>query len=117
MKAIYIILATLCLMSMSTGKANAADNLESKITGRWKVFVPEAFPGFQHYTLHIREMDNTIVIDIQGNEIDVKEMKFIEKNGKLHANIYINGEFSKVMIWEENGVIKGSQEGLPWVFK
>jgi len=118
MKAIYVILTTLCLLCLSTGKSNAAGNFESKImTGRWEVFVPEAFPGFQYYTLHIREMDNKIVIDIQGVAIDVKEMKFIEKNGKLQADLYINGELSKVLIWEENGVIKGSQEGLPWVFK
>ncbi len=92
-----------------------------KPRGRWKVTVPEAFPGFQQYDLVIREIDQAIVFDIQGVEIDVKEMKFIEKDGKRQANVYINGELTKIVIWEEKGDIRGMSETSSgdwfWIFK
>ena len=40
---------------------------------------------------------------------DIREMKFTEKNGKLSATIYI-GEYVRLTIWEEKGVIKGSAD-------
>ena len=117
----YVILTGLYLACMPIIKTNAAFDPKSAIMGQWEVTVPDAFPGFQNYALHIRELSKTIVIDIQGSELDIKEMKFVEKNGKLWANIYINGELEKVVIWEEKGEIKAvtvSDVGeLPWFFK
>ena len=99
--------------------SDAPDKLFSTIKGRWDVFVPEAFPGFQNYDLTIRDTDQTI--DIKSEEFDVKRIKFIYRNGRLSANLYINGVLEKAVIWEENGVIKGLTEtdigDIDWVFK
>ena len=118
MKAIYYLIICLAATVSCTGGANAPDDIIGKITGKWEVIVPDAFPGFQNYDLTINT-DNTI--DIQGEEFDIKGLQFVKKEGKLWANLYINGELERVAIWEENGEIKGATESesgdLVWIFK
>jgi len=50
----------------------------------------------------------------------VKEKEFTEKDGKLSANIYV-GEYVKIVIWEENNILKGSADTsmgiLPFTLK
>lgn len=107
MKAIHVALAGLILLCMSAGKATGADDLKNKVKGKWDVVIPDAPPGYQNYTLNIKEKDKKIVIDVKGGEIDIKEQAFAEKDGKLSANLYVS-EYVKVTIWEEEGVVKGS---------
>jgi hypothetical protein len=116
----YLMIAGVCLLCMSAVNANAAGDLKSKVKGKWEVSIPDAPEGYQNYVLDIKEKDNAIVIDVKGGDIDVKEQKFIEKDGKLSSNLYV-GEYVKVLIWEEKGVLKGSADTsmgkLPFNFK
>jgi hypothetical protein len=116
----YVMLTGLCLLCMSTVKVNAAGDLKKKVKGKWEITIPDAPPGYQNYILDIKEKDKAIVIDVKGGEINLKEQKFIEKDGKLSANLYV-GESVKVVIWEEEGAIKGAAETgmgkLPCIFK
>jgi hypothetical protein len=102
-------LAGVCLLCLSAVKANAADDLKSKVKGKWEITIPDAPSGYQNYTLDIREKDKTIVVDVKGGDINIKEQKFTEKDGKLSANLYV-GEYVKVVIWDDKGVIKGSAD-------
>ncbi|MDR1102263.1 MAG: hypothetical protein LBL42_00755 [Tannerella sp.] len=106
MKAVNVMLAGLCLLCMTAIKANAADDIKSKVKGEWEITIPDAPSGYQTYVLTAKEKDKNIVIDIKGGDINVKEQKFTEKDGKLSANLYV-GEYVKVVIWEDKGVIKG----------
>ncbi|MDR1675689.1 MAG: hypothetical protein LBR86_04405 [Tannerella sp.] len=105
----YVMLAGVCLLCLSAVKANAADDLKSKVKGKWEITIPDAPSGYQNYTLDIREKDKTIVVDVKGGDINIKEQKFTEKDGKLSANLYV-GEYVKVVIWDDKGVIKGSAD-------
>ena len=115
-------LISLCLLcavyACSTG-ANVPDDIIRQIKGKWAVTVPDAFPGFQNYALTIRDTDNTI--DIKGEEFDIKGMKFVKKDGKLWANLYINGAIERVALWAEDGAIKGITKtdtgDAVWIFK
>jgi hypothetical protein len=109
MKKMYLMIAGLCLLCMSAVNANAGDDLKSKVKGKWEVTIPNAPEGHQDYVLDIKEKDDAIVIDVTGGDINVKGQKFVEKDGKLSANMYV-GEYVKVLIWEEKGVIKGSAD-------
>ena len=106
MKTIYALLAGLCLLCV---KVNAADDLRSKVTGKWYVSIPDVPVIDFGFIIDIREKDHAIVFDMQGDDLDIREMRFTEKNGKLSATIYI-GEYVKLSIWEEKGVIKGSAD-------
>jgi len=104
MKAMYIILVSFCLLCI---KVNASD-FKSRVTGKWEVGITVLADAGLNFILDIREKDKAIIFDIQSvDEVDIKEMRFTEKNGKLSANLYI-GEFVKLVIWEEKGVMKGS---------
>jgi hypothetical protein len=93
---------------MSSVNVYAADDISNKVIGKWEVtLIYSSFGTGQSFFLDIREVDKKIVFDIQNGDLDIKEMRLIEKNGKLSANIY-NGEFMKLIIWEENGAIKGT---------
>jgi hypothetical protein len=120
MKVINVMLAGLCLLCMTAIKANAANDLKSKVKGQWEITLPDAPAGYQTYTLDIKEKDKGIVIDVKGGDINIKEQKFTEKDGKLSANLYV-GEYVKVVIWDDKGVIKGSADTsmgkLPCNFK
>ena len=109
MKAISIVLISLCLFSVSCVSVNDTNDLRKKVKGKWEVSL-SAIPGTDlSFILDIREKDKSLVFDIiQGfGELDIQEMRFIEKNNKLSANLYL-GEFFKLIILEEEGEIKGS---------
>jgi len=109
MKFISIVLISLCLSAASFARANNANDLRTKAKGKWEVSL-SAIPGTDlSFVLDIREKDNALVFDIlQGfGELDIQEMRFIEKDNKLSANLYL-GEFFKLIIWEEEGEMKGS---------
>jgi len=106
MKTMYALLVGLCLLC---GKVNAADDLRSKVTGKWDVSIPDVPVIDFGFIIDIREKDHAIVFDMQGDDLDIREMRFTEKNGKLSATIYI-GEYVRLTIWEEKGVIKGSAD-------
>ncbi|MDR2765020.1 MAG: hypothetical protein LBB90_08315 [Tannerella sp.] len=120
MKVMYVMLAGLCLLCMSAVQVNTADDLKSKVKGKWEITIPDAPSGYQNYVLDIKEKDKVIVIDVKGGDINIKEQKFTEKDGKLSANLYV-GEYVKVVIWDDKGVIKGAAETsmgkLPCNFK
>lgn len=112
--------AGLCLLCMPVQKANAAGDLKSKVKGQWEITISDAPAGYQNYKLDIKEKNRDIVIDVKGGDINIKEQKFTEKDGKLSANLYV-GEYVRVVIWEENGVVKGMADTsigkLPCTFK
>jgi hypothetical protein len=120
MKTVYAMLAGLCLLCMSAVDVNAANDIKSKVKGKWEITIPDAPSGYQNYVLDIKEKEQTVFIDVKGGDINIKEQKFTEKDGKLSANLYV-GEYVKVIIWEEKGEIKGSADTsmgkLPCNFK
>jgi hypothetical protein len=94
---------------MSAAGANAGDDVKSKVKGKWEINIPEAPYGYQDYAVEIKEKNEAIVVDLKGGDINIKEQKFVEKEGKLTANLYV-GEYVKVTIWEEGGVVKGTAD-------
>ena len=110
MKVIYVMLAGLCLLclpALSAEKAAGDGDLRSKVKGKWEVVIPDAPYGYQNYTLDIKEKEKTIYIDVKGGDVNLKDQKFTEKDGKLSANLYV-GEYVKVTLWEEKGKVKGT---------
>ena len=106
-KSVYTVFIGLCLFCAATATANGADDFKTRVKGKWEVSLPILPGADQKFILDIREKDKAIVFDILNvDELDIKEMRFIEKNGKLSANLYI-GDFIKLVIWEENNVIIG----------
>jgi hypothetical protein len=91
---------------MSAVGANAGDDVKSKVKGKWEINIPDAPYGYQDYAVEIKEKNNEIVLNLSGGDINIKDQKFVEKEGKLTANLYV-GEYVKVTIWEEDGVVKG----------
>ena len=116
----YVLFAGLCLLCLSAVNPNAADDIKKKVKGKWEVTVPNAPEGFQKYTVNFKEKDGTVLMDFQGADFDIKDQKLTEKDGKLSTNIYV-GEYVKVVIWDEKGVIKGTAETsmgtLPFTMK
>ncbi|MDR2775857.1 MAG: hypothetical protein LBC19_14190, partial [Tannerella sp.] len=108
MKTIDVMLAGLCLLlCMSAVDVKAANEIKNKVKGRWEVTVPDAPLEYRRFILDIKEKNDTVVIDVKGGDVDIKEHKFAEKNGELSANLYV-GEYVTVTIREEKGAIKGS---------
>ena len=120
MKTMYVMLAGLFLLCVSTGKVNASDDLKNKVKGKWEVTIPDAPSEYQKYTLEFKEKDKEIFVDFKGGDFDMKNQKFTVKDGKLTATIYV-GEYVKLLVWDDKGVIKGSAETsmgtLPITFK
>ena len=97
------------MLGFSCARVNNANDLRTKVIGKWEVGVMPV-PGMNlSFTLDIREKDHGLVFDIlQGfDEMDIQEMRFIEKDNQLSANLYI-GEFFKLVIWQEGNEIKAS---------
>ena len=109
MKTMYVMMAGMFLLSMSIGKVNASDGIKSMIKGKWEMTVPDAPGIYQKFTITAREKDGMVLIDFQGGEVDAKDQKFTEKDGKLTGTIYV-GEYARILIWEEKGEIKGSAD-------
>jgi hypothetical protein len=94
---------------MAAVEARSGNDIKSKVKGKWEISIPDAPHGYQSYTLDIKEKNEAVVVDVKGGDINIKEQKFTEKEGKLSANLYV-GEYVKVTIWEEKGVVKGSAD-------
>lgn len=109
MKVSYIVFICLCLSGSSCAGRKSADDLRTKVAGQWEVSIA-GLPFANSFILDIREKDKAIVFDIIQDqsfaELDIKEMRFTEKDGKLSANLYI-GEFIKLIIWTEEDIVKG----------
>jgi len=120
MKTMYVLLAGLFLLCLSTGKVTASDDIKNKVKGKWEITVPDAPYEYQKYAVDIKEKDGTILMDFKGGDLNAKDQKFTIKDGKLTGNIYA-GEYVKILIWEEKGEIKGSADTsmgiLPIKFK
>ena len=119
MKRMYVMLAALCLMCVSVANVNA-DDIKSKVKGKWEITVPDAPDGFDKYNAEFKEKDGAIVMDFTGGDLSIKEQKLTVKDGKLTANIYV-GEYVQLVIWEEKGVVKGTADTsmgkLPFTMK
>ncbi|MDR1331767.1 MAG: hypothetical protein LBK07_06645 [Tannerella sp.] len=109
MKAIHVIFAVLCLWCMTAVRAGAAANDVRKLIGSWEVTVPDAPFGYQNYTIDIREADGQYLMDVKGDDFEVKDSKLTEKDGRLSTEIYV-GENVTVTVWEEDGAVKGSAD-------
>ncbi|MDR1601126.1 MAG: hypothetical protein LBS42_01695 [Tannerella sp.] len=109
MKRMYVIFAGLCLLCMTAVTAGAADGDVRKLKGKWTVTVPDAPYGYQDYTVDIKEKDREYLIDVKGGDVDVKDKKLTEKDGKLSVELYA-GEYVTVTIWEEDGATKGTAD-------
>jgi hypothetical protein len=99
----------LCLLGTSAIEAQTGTDVKNKLKGKWEIYIPDAPYGYQDYEIDIKEKNEAIVVDLQGGDINIKEQKFTEKDGKLTANLYV-GEYVKVTIWEEEGVVKGTAD-------
>lgn len=110
MRVTSILLVGLCLLGASCVGVNKSGSLRAKVTGQWEVSIAGIPMPNQSFIIDIREVDNAIVFDILQDqsigELDIKEMRLTEKDNRLSANLYI-GEFVKLIIWEEEGVVKG----------
>ena len=119
MKRIYVVLISLCL-SVSAVNVKAADDIKAKVKGKWEITIPDAPGGFDKYDAEILEKDGNIIMNFKGGDIEIKEQKFTEKDGKLTTNLYV-GEYVQIVIWEEKGVLKGTADTsmgkLPFNFK
>ena len=109
MKTMYVMLAGLFLLCVSVVNAQTGNEFKSKLKGKWVITVPDAPDGMQNYNAEIKEKDGAMLMDFKGGDVDVKDQKFTEKDGKLSLNIYV-GEYVKIVIWEEKSAIKGSAD-------
>jgi hypothetical protein len=120
MKKMYVLLTGLCLLCVSAVNVKAADDIKTKIIGKWEISVQNAPEEFQKFNAEFKLKDGAVAMSFKGGDIDVKDQKFTEKDGKLSANIYV-GEYVKITIWEEKGVMKGTAETsmgpLPFTMK
>jgi len=120
MKKLFVFLAGLCLLCMSAVNVNAADDIKTKLVGKWTITVPDAPDEYQIFNAEFKLKDGSIVMDFTGADMEIKDQKFTEKDGKLSANIYV-GEFVKIVIWEEKNVLKGTADTsmgtLPFTLK
>ncbi|MDR1667246.1 MAG: hypothetical protein LBS03_06100 [Bacteroidales bacterium] len=104
---ICTLLAAVVLWSTPAG-TNAGDDWKNKVKGKWEIAIPDAPEGYRQFICEIKEnKEKIIVADIKGEEINIKEQKFTEKNRTLTASFYA-GEYVDVTIWEEKGVVKGT---------
>jgi hypothetical protein len=109
MKAIYLLLTGFCLMFMSSYNADAAEAPNAKkLVGKWEVSIPDAPYGYRSFTVDIKTQNGEYLADIKNSYVDLKNQKFTEKNGKLSAVIYIEGENVTVTVWEEKNIVKGT---------
>ena len=115
-----VVLAGMFLLCASAVKVNAADDIKSKVKGKWEVTIPDAPEGFNKYVCEMTEKDGVILMSFEGSGFEIKDQKFTEKDGKLTSTLYV-GEYVKVILWEEKGVIKGTADAsiglLPFTFK
>ncbi|MDR2120997.1 MAG: hypothetical protein LBP64_09040 [Tannerella sp.] len=109
MKLMYVIFAGLCLWCTTVTTAGTTDGDVRKLIGRWAVTVPDAPYGYQDYTIDIKEKDKEYLIDVKGEEVDVKDKKLTKKDGKLSIELYV-GEYVTVTVWEEDGTVKGTAD-------
>ena len=116
----FVFLTGLCLLCVSAVNVNAADDIKEKVKGKWTITVPDAPDEYQSYVAEFKEKDGSIVMEFKMGDMEIKDQKFTEKDGKLSSNIYV-GEYVKIVIWEEKNVIKGTADTsmgtLPIVMK
>ncbi|MDR3260532.1 MAG: hypothetical protein LBT78_01715 [Tannerella sp.] len=108
MKTFYVILAGIILSCLSATSLKAGD-IQSKVKGKWEVSVPDAPSEYRLFSLEIKEKEQSLVIDLKGGDVDLKNQKVTVKDGKVTANVYV-GEYVQLTVWEEKGVIKGSAD-------
>jgi len=108
MKRMYVVLAALCLLCVSVANVQAND-IKSKIKGKWDITVPDAPGGYDRYEAEFKEKDGDIVMDFKGGDLSIKEQKFTVRDGRLVANLYV-GEYVQLVIFEEKGVLKGTAD-------
>lgn len=94
----------LCAAAVNTNAANAAD--AKKLVGAWDVTVADAPYGYQNFVVTVKEKNKQYLLDIKGDDLDLKDQKFSEKDGRLSGEVYV-GEYVKITVWEENGKVKG----------
>ena len=104
----YVVLAALCLLCVSVANVQAND-IKSKIKGKWDITVPDAPGGYDRYEAEFKEKDGDIVMDFKGGDLSIKEQKFTVRDGRLVANLYV-GEYVQLVIFEEKGVLKGTAD-------
>ena len=109
MKRMYVTFAGLFLLCMSAVNVKAADDIKTKVKGKWEVTVPDAPSRFQKFTFTFKEKDGTVLLDLKNGEFDLKDQKCVEKDGKLTVSLYID-DWVNILIWEEKDEIKGSAD-------
>ena len=109
MKRIYVVLVSLCLLSVSAVNVKAADDIKAKAIGKWEITIPDAPDEYNKFDVEILEKDGNIVMNFKGSDIEIKEQKFTVKDGKLTTNLYV-GEYVQIVIFEEKGVLKGTAD-------
>ena len=105
MKKTYVMIAVLILLCVSAVNAQTANDIKSKVAGNWEVSVLNAPEGYQKFTINFKLNEGKVLMDV----FDFKNKELTEKEGQLTTNLYMDGDV-KILVWEENGGIKGSAE-------
>ena len=103
----YLMLAGISLWCIASAWTSAAVGDTNKLKGRWMVTVSDAPQGYQDYMVEIKENNKVYLLDVRGGEVDIKDKKLTEKDGKLTVELYV-GESVTLTIWEENDTAKGT---------
>jgi len=109
MKKFILMMAGFFLLCMSAIPMQVAQGIKSKVVGKWEISVPDAPVEFQKFTATVKVKDGEVFIDFKNDDVDLKDRKFTEKDGKLTATLYV-GESVQIVIWEEKDEIKGTAE-------
>ena len=107
-RKMYVMLAAICLMSVSVVNVQA-DDIKTKVKGKWEITIPDAPVEYSKFDVEFVEKDGNIVMNFKGSDVEIKEQKFTEKDGKLNTNLYV-GEYVQIVIFEEKGVLKGTAD-------
>ena len=108
MKRVFVLMAAICLLSVSVVNAQT-DDIKAKVKGKWEITIPDAPGGYDKYVAEFKEKDGVVVMDFSGGDLSIKEQKFTIKDGKLNANLYV-GEYVQIVIWDDKGTIKGTAD-------
>ena len=109
MRKMYVVITGIFLLCVSAVQAQTANNIKSKVIGKWDVSITEAPEEYQKLTITFRLNEGKVLMDVKGESLDIKNQELAEKEGKLSITLYVEGEV-KILIWDEKEEIKGSAE-------
>ena len=112
MKKLYLFLGMVLVYSFVAVAMNNKVSKE-KLKGKWEVRIVDAPYGYQNYVVDIKEDKGTYKMDILvvDSHTKISNKELANKEGKMTANLHLEGEDVEVTIWEEKGTVKGIAAG------